>query len=209
MNVCPVRGPWLGSLMMAAFLINAPPARAQQPPVESAPAPPPAEASPSPEAPPAEPPPQPEEPPEPEAAAPPPQSLPPTEITLDQELTISASGSPPTFNPKILRVKKGQLVALQLNNDSEPGSGQSFNWTLVRPGRVPRVLAMGSDSNVEPGDILYLPDVLAGTRLVRPGEYAIVYFEAPEVPGRYPFISTIGGSWRTLHGTLEVEGYEG
>lgn len=50
-----------------------------------------------------------------------------------------------------------------------------------------------------------LPEVIASTPLVNPGETYRLRFMAPTIPGKYPFICTFPGHWRIMNGIMIVE----
>jgi len=50
-----------------------------------------------------------------------------------------------------------------------------------------------------------LPEVIASSPLVNPGETFRLRFTAPATPGDYPFICTFPGHWRIMNGIMKVQ----
>jgi len=54
----------------------------------------------------------------------------------------------------------------------------------------------------------YIPktdDILVYTDIVEPGNDFAVFFRAPAVKGRYPYLCTFPGHWMVMNGVLTVE----
>ncbi len=53
----------------------------------------------------------------------------------------------------------------------------------------------------------YVPEskkVLQATRLLKPGESELLTFNVPGKPGKYEFVCTFPGHWRTMYGVFNV-----
>jgi len=48
------------------------------------------------------------------------------------------------------------------------------------------------------------PDVLHATKLINHGEIARLRFSAPTAEGKYPYVCTFPGHWRTMNGVMVV-----
>lgn len=135
----------------------------------------------------------------------PPQVAPaPTEIHYDKVLSVQASGNPPRYSQKMIRVKAGQVIALDFKNSTT--GDQVLNWVLVEKDKANEVRVHGKDAGIEPGDVEYEPAVLAATRNIGPGETASISFIAPDSPGSYTFLCSVGSFCESMRGTLIVEG---
>jgi len=126
-------------------------------------------------------------------------------IPKARPLTIQ-SGSNLTFATKTLQAVPGEPIQLTFSNpDVVP-----HNWVLLKAGKLQKV---GDEANrliADPaaaarGYVPVSPDVLAYTDLVDPQGKFVIYFQAPEKPGRYPYLCTFPGHWMVMNGELIVE----
>jgi len=124
---------------------------------------------------------------------------PPQELTLETATGLQ-------FAQKELRVKAGKGVALTvLNPDSMP-----HNWVLTKPDALEAVSLLSAKMAAEPDAyfrhyVPEIPDVLCHTRLIDAGKKTTVFFDAPKVPGRYPYLCTFPGHAQIMRGVLIVE----
>lgn len=111
-----------------------------------------------------------------------------------------------SFHVRELRARAGERLALEFQNpDVVP-----HNWVLAQPGSLDRVGIASNKLIADPDAYLnhYVPDsadVLCFTDIVEPGQATVIYFQAPEQPGRYPFLCTFPGHWMVMNGELIVE----
>ncbi len=49
------------------------------------------------------------------------------------------------------------------------------------------------------------PDVIVHSRLLDPGKQTTLYFTAPKLPGRYPYLCSFPGHAQLMRGVLVVE----
>lgn len=116
------------------------------------------------------------------------------------------AGNALNYVQKELRAKAGRAVALTFENpDVMP-----HNWVLVQPGAEEKVgaaaalmvsLPDGADRHYVPDS----PDVIVHSRLLDPGKQTTLYFTAPKVPGRYPYLCSFPGHSQLMRGVLVVE----
>jgi azurin/sugar phosphate isomerase/epimerase len=116
------------------------------------------------------------------------------------------AGNALNYVQKELRAKAGRAVALTFENpDVMP-----HNWVLVQPGAEEKVGAAaalmvsmpdGADRHYVPDS----PDVIVHSRLLDPGKQTTLYFTAPKVPGRYPYLCSFPGHSQLMRGVLVVE----
>jgi azurin len=104
-----------------------------------------------------------------------------------------------------LTVGAGQIVDLVLmNTDVMP-----HNFVLGAPGSLDAIGAaadamLTGNSGAVQQWVPDVPQVLASTRLVEPGQTITLQFRAPNRPGEYPFVCTFPGHWRVMNGVLTV-----
>ncbi len=117
-----------------------------------------------------------------------------------------ATGKNLTFATRELRAKPGEPIRLTLENpDVVP-----HNWALVAPGTLKRVGEMANRLVADPEAVArhYIPqtdNVLCYTDVVAPKSRFTIYFQAPQEPGRYPYLCTFPGHWMVMNGELVVE----
>ena len=122
-----------------------------------------------------------------------------------RKITIE-TGTNLTYATRSLTVKRGELLELTLANpDVVP-----HNWVLIKPGALRRVGELSNKliSDPEAAVRQYIPqtsDVLAFTDIVLPKEEFTIYFQAPDEPGKYPFLCTFPGHWLVMNGEITVE----
>jgi putative heme-binding domain-containing protein len=111
-----------------------------------------------------------------------------------------------SYTKKELRVKAGEPVALTFKNpDVVP-----HNWALVKPGSLQRVGELANRLIGDPDAAInnYIPtsdDVICFTDIVEGQDETIIYFKAPDVTGRYPYLCTFPGHWMVMNGEMIVE----
>ncbi len=111
-----------------------------------------------------------------------------------------------TFSVASFSVRPGEPIKLSfVNPDVVP-----HNWALAKPGTLAKVgdLANKIISDPDAAALQYIPrtdDVLVHTDVVPPQDQFIVYFRAPTVPGRYPYLCTFPGHWMVMNGVMIVE----
>ncbi len=109
------------------------------------------------------------------------------------------------FDQAVLNVTAGEPIRLTFNNpDAVP-----HNWALLKPGTLQAVGQQCNALIADPDAVArhYIPessDVLAHTDVVEPYSKHTIYFRAPEIPGRYPFLCTFPGHWMVMNGTMVV-----
>lgn len=122
-----------------------------------------------------------------------------------RQITIE-TGSNLSYTARSFRVRAGEPIALTLSNpDVVP-----HNWALVKPGTLQRVGDLANRLISDPEAVVrqYVPessDVLAYTDVVLPRDEFTIYFQAPQQPGRYPYLCTFPGHWLVMNGEMIVE----
>ncbi len=122
-----------------------------------------------------------------------------------REIVITA-GQNLSFLPREVRVPAGAPLHLRFDNpDAVP-----HNWVLAKPGALERVGELANKFIADPRSAArqYVPpteDVICYTDIVPPDGKFSIYFKAPGLPGRYPFLCTFPGHWMAMNGELVVE----
>lgn len=109
------------------------------------------------------------------------------------------------FSPTKLWVTPGSKVRLIFDNPDI----MMHNWVLLQPGSVEEVGALADQLAAQADGIAkgYLPEsdkILQASNLLAPKETQEIVFDAPTVPGEYPYICTFPGHWRIMKGVLSV-----
>lgn len=121
-------------------------------------------------------------------------------------LTIKVVEEQMKYDTKVITVKAGQPVVLTLENPDI----MQHNLVICKMGTINKVgkaadLMAQDPKSVEKSYVPSMPEVLAATKLVNPGEAYTLEFTAPTQPGDYPFICTFPGHWRIMQGIMRVE----
>jgi azurin len=120
------------------------------------------------------------------------------------ELNIETVGDTMAYNLTTLQVKAGSTVKLTLKNDATSPAMQ-HDWVLVQPGKEQAIALAGITAG--PGKD-YIPDsadIIAHTKLTKPGESDTITFTAPAKAGDYPYHCTFPGHYPLMKGTLTVQ----
>ena len=110
------------------------------------------------------------------------------------------------FSKTSLTAKSGKWLKISFNNtDNMP-----HNLVIIAPGTYDAVGQATDLMMAKPGAAVrnYIPEdakVIAQTPMVLPGRKYDLIFQAPEQPGRYPFLCTFPGHWRLMKGELIVQ----
>jgi azurin len=104
-----------------------------------------------------------------------------------------------------MTVGAGQLVDLVITNtDVMP-----HNFILGAPGSLETIgkaadALMSSPAGAVQQFVPDLPQILASSRLLEPGQSITIQFRAPGQAGAYPYVCTFPGHWRLMNGVLTV-----
>ncbi len=122
-----------------------------------------------------------------------------------REIVVDAVGGL-QFAQSLIEVHAGEALAWTLRNQDV----MPHNLVLVSPKSAKKVgeasFAMVTDPNS--GKRHYVPDldeVITFIPVINPGKEHILYFQAPKVPGDYPYICTFPGHWMAMQGILRVQ----
>jgi azurin len=120
-------------------------------------------------------------------------------------LDIGSVGDTMAYDKATLEASPGATVKLTLkNNGSNPA--MQHDWILVKPGTETEVVTAGITAGAAAG---YIPandaNVLAHTKLTKPGESDTITFKAPDQAGDYPYLCTYPGHYPLMKGVLKVQ----
>ena len=111
------------------------------------------------------------------------------------------------FDKKVFDVPAGKRIRLIFENtDSMP-----HNIVIGKPGSLEK---MGTEADlmlkdhptaVKLGYVPDIPEVIAATGLVFPGETEVLEFTSPGQKGQYDFVCTFPGHWRIMKGLMRVK----
>lgn len=107
------------------------------------------------------------------------------------------------FDEAQFEVKAGARVAFTFNNNDD----MLHNLVITTPGGADPVAAAALNLGLRGQEMGYVPDageVLFFTSLLQPATTETIYFEAPTIPGDYPFVCTFPGHAATMRGILRV-----
>ncbi len=126
-------------------------------------------------------------------------------IANARAITIAAAKNL-MYDKTELRVRRGEPLRLTFENpDAVP-----HNWALLKPGALEEVGQQTNKLVADPQAAAnhYIPDsdkVLVYTDVVEPYSNFTIYFNAPDQPGRYPYLCTFPGHWMVMNGTMIVD----
>ena len=142
-------------------------------------------------------------------------------IGLALSAPLRSAGSDPTatfvitandslrFSVTRIEARPGQTIRVQLRNVGVmPKTVMGHNWILLRAGSDVSGYATAA---ISAAGEAYQPhrlsgEVLAAIPLLGPKQSGEVTFEAPTVPGEYPFICSFPGHMQAgMHGVLSVK----
>ena len=107
------------------------------------------------------------------------------------------------FDLAEMSVRAGERVKLIFNNSDD----MPHNFLLVAPAAADEVgeaaLKLGIHGPAQEY-VPVMPQVLAHTRLLEPGQSDTIYFTAPAAPGTYEYVCTYPGHHVTMRGLLHV-----
>lgn len=126
-------------------------------------------------------------------------------LATTREIEV-VTGDNLSYQTPQIEVAAGETIKLTLKNiDSVP-----HNWVLLQPDSLASVGQLANQLLADPaaGQKQYVPetsDVICYTDVVPAGQSFAIYFQAPDKPGRYPFLCTFPGHWMVMNGVLTVK----
>ncbi len=128
-------------------------------------------------------------------------------MIADQGAVLRIQSAPNLqFTPLELHATAGSKVRLVFENPDL----MMHNFVLCAPDSVDKVGALADQLAATPDGVAreYVPDtplILQHTPLVAPRARAVLTFNAPAQPGRYPCLCTFPGHWRVMRAVLVVD----
>ena len=121
---------------------------------------------------------------------------------VDQTVTI---GTKPgmLYDTDEVTIQAGSKVKWIFNNPDD----MMHNLLIVRPGSADDVAAGAIELGLQGQEKGYIPNselVLFHTNLLVPGASDIIYFQAPQQPGSYPFVCTFPGHAAFMRGIMRI-----
>ncbi len=135
-------------------------------------------------------------------------NVPPPELGDTSQATVVKLGSikeKMLFDKTEFTVTAGKRVKLVFENtDSMP-----HNVVIGKPGSLERIGQAADKMLTDPkamerGYVPSIPDVIASTGLIFPGQTEVLDFTAPKQPGKYDYVCTFPGHWRMMKGVMTV-----
>jgi putative heme-binding domain-containing protein len=124
------------------------------------------------------------------------------------DVRVIAIGTVPErmiYDKERIVVEAGRPVELRFSNaDKMP-----HNLVLLQQGALEEV-GLLAEATAQTPDVMqrqYVPKsdkIIFASNLLQPEESQAISFEAPKVPGVYPYVCTYPGHWRRMHGALVV-----
>lgn len=124
---------------------------------------------------------------------------------VDHEIRIGVQPGRLRFAREAFAVAPGSKVKLILENTD----AMLHNLVICRTGEkvLARVasaaLALGGEASAK-HFVPTMPEVLFHTKAIMPGETDTIWFRAPKVEGKYPYICTLPGHTFTMKGVMHV-----
>lgn len=116
------------------------------------------------------------------------------------------------FNPTTLNAKPGEPLVVRLKAvGTMPKVAMAHNFVLFSSKATEKQLADFVQAGMTKGPVTYIPDamkslVIASTEMIAGGQTVEVKFNAPKVPGTYPFLCSFGAHYLVgMKGTLVVK----
>lgn len=125
---------------------------------------------------------------------------------VDREIVIKTVEEQMKYDQEEIQLKPGERVAFLFENVD----AMQHNLLIGAKGSL-EIIGQAADQLAQgQGDaqdyIPAIPQVLAATPLVNPGESYRLVFTVPTEPGEYPFVCTFPGHWRMMNGKIIVAG---
>lgn len=123
-----------------------------------------------------------------------------------QVIRIKAIREEMKYDLKEFTVKAGKPVEIVFENPD----AMQHNILIGKPGSLEKI-GNAADQMITQQDaaekhyIPNVPEIIAASPLVNPGESYRLKFIAPDQTGDYPFVCTFPGHWRLMSGTMKVE----
>lgn len=120
-------------------------------------------------------------------------------------IAIGAVAARMIYDKETIVVQAGRPVEIRFSNTDH----MPHNFAIVQPGALQEVgeLAEATARDADAKARQYVPKsdkILLASNLLEPGQKQALSFEAPAVPGVYPYVCTYPGHWRRMFGAMYV-----
>lgn len=108
------------------------------------------------------------------------------------------------FNPAVVEVKAGSKVKWVFSNPDD----MIHNCVIVAPGMANKIGEASLKLGIKGEQFEYVPKsdaVYYHTGVLQPETSEVIYFRAPEKPGKYTYVCTVPGHYLSMQGTLVVK----
>lgn len=119
------------------------------------------------------------------------------------EIQLGSVGETMAYDKTSLEAKAGSKIKLTFKNNGTTMAMQ-HDFVLIKPGTENDVGLAGMAAGPAKDYIPDSPNVLAHTKLLKPGESETITFTAPSQAGDYPYICTFPGHYAVMKGILHV-----
>ena len=119
------------------------------------------------------------------------------------EIELATVGDTMAYDRTVLEAKAGGTVKLHFKN-SGTSPAMQHNFILVKPGTDNDVAMAGLSAGAAKDFIPDSPNIIAHTKLLKPGEDVTITFAAPAA-GEYPFLCSFPGHYPLMKGTFKVQ----
>lgn len=123
----------------------------------------------------------------------------------DQLVKLNVVKESMKYDQPSFTVKAGSLVKIELNNPDF----MQHNLLILQEGTLEKVGAAADKLAMDPNGLAsqyvpQIPEVLASTPLVNPGNSYSFIIKVPDRAGDYPYICSFPGHWRIMRGIMKV-----
>lgn len=129
----------------------------------------------------------------------------PTSWTSGPDVELEIEAIPGMkYDKRVLRATPGSKVKLIFNNPDD----MIHNLIIVNPGTADEVAQLATDLGLKGEEMGFIPesdDVLFHTSLLRPNSNDVIYFTAPDKPGRYQYVCTFPAHAYSMRGVLIIK----
>ncbi|HMJ70431.1 MAG TPA: PVC-type heme-binding CxxCH protein [Cyclobacteriaceae bacterium] len=126
-------------------------------------------------------------------------------VKIDQVINLSTVKDVMKYDKTLVTAKAGSTIQIVLQNVDF----MQHNLVLIKPNTMDKVGAAADQLAQDPNGaqmayVPRMPEVLAATPLVNPGDKFVLTVQLPAIAGDYPFVCTFPGHWRMMNGILKV-----
>jgi azurin len=126
-------------------------------------------------------------------------------VKVDQIINLSVVKDVMKYDKTMLTAKAGTTIQIVLQNPDF----MQHNLVLIKPNTLEKVGAAANQMAQDPNGaklnyVPKMPEVLAATTLINPGDKFVLTVKLPAEAGDYPFVCTFPGHWSIMNGILRV-----